>query len=92
MLKRDAAAKGIVFSQFTSMLDLIGFCLQKSGIKCVKLDGSMSMHARDVMIERFTNDPDCKVYTALPHDMDLTCKFLGVFSFFLAVDSVVRYF
>ncbi|CAK9259692.1 unnamed protein product [Sphagnum jensenii] len=62
MLKRDAAAKGIVFSQFTSMLDLIGFCLQKSGIKCVKLDGSMSMHARDVMIERFTNDPDCKVF------------------------------
>lgn len=31
MLQRDAAAKGIVFSQFTSMLDLIGFCLQKVG-------------------------------------------------------------
>jgi hypothetical protein len=44
----------------------------------VKLDGSMSMHARDVMIERFTNDPDCKVYTALSHDVDLTCKFLGL--------------
>lgn len=33
----------------------------QSGIKCVKLDGSMSMQARDQMIERFTNDPDCKV-------------------------------
>lgn len=27
----------------------------------MKLDGSMTMQARDQMIERFTNDPDCKV-------------------------------
>jgi SNF2 family DNA or RNA helicase len=29
MLQRDPAAKAIIFSQFTSMLDLIGFALQK---------------------------------------------------------------
>ncbi len=63
------------------LLGLVKFA--QSGIKCVKLDGSMSMHARDVMIERFTNDPDCKVSTALTHDMDLTCKFLGASLFFL---------
>ncbi len=63
------------FSDVVLLLGLVKFA--QSGIKCVKLDGSMSMHARDVMIERFTNDPDCKVYTALPHDVDLTCKFLG---------------
>lgn len=34
MLKRDGAAKGIVFSQFTSMLDLVGFCLQKVASLC----------------------------------------------------------
>eukprot|EP00249_Psilotum_nudum_P024950 c29330_g1_i2 orf=639-3632(-) len=62
MLQKDAAAKAIVFSQFTSFLDLIGFCMEKSGIHCVKLDGSMNIVARDQMIEKFTNDADCKVF------------------------------
>ncbi|KAH9308577.1 hypothetical protein KI387_036488 [Taxus chinensis] len=62
MLQKDAAAKAIVFSQFTSFLDLIRFCLQKSGIKCVQLDGSMSIQARDQTIQKFTNDPDYKVF------------------------------
>jgi hypothetical protein len=57
-----------------------------------EVGGSMSMHAHDVMIERFTNDHDCKVYIALPHDMDLTCKFLKAHFFFLAMHLVVRYF
>lgn len=29
MLRNDSAAKAIIFSQFTSMLDLIGFGLEK---------------------------------------------------------------
>eukprot|EP01018_Ginkgo_biloba_P009937 Gb_29852 [translate_table: standard] len=62
MLQKDAAAKAIVFSQFTSFLDLISFCLLKLGIKCVQLVGSMSMQARDQTIDRFTNDPECKVF------------------------------
>ncbi|GLJ40484.1 hypothetical protein SUGI_0834590 [Cryptomeria japonica] len=62
MLQKDAAAKAIVFSQYTSFLDLIKFCLQKSGIKCVQLDGSMSIQARDQTIQKFTNDPDCKIF------------------------------
>lgn len=62
MLQKDAAAKAIVFSQFTSFLDLITFSLQKSGIKCTQLTGSMSIQARDQTIEKFTNDPDCKIF------------------------------
>lgn len=38
-----------------------GVRILQSGIKCVKLDGSMTMQSRDQMIDRFTNDPDCKV-------------------------------
>lgn len=38
-----------------------GVHILQSGIRCVKLDGSMTMQARDQMIDRFTNDPDCKV-------------------------------
>ncbi|KAL3679938.1 hypothetical protein R1sor_022894 [Riccia sorocarpa] len=62
MLDKDPAAKAIIFSQFTAMLELIGHCLQKSGIRLVKLDGSMSMQARDQMINTFTNDVETKVF------------------------------
>ena len=31
------------------------------GVKCVRLEGSMSMDARDRMIAAFTSDPDVKV-------------------------------
>nr|GEW52970.1 DNA repair protein RAD16-like [Tanacetum cinerariifolium] len=62
MVERDGSAKGIVFSQFTSFLDLISYSLQKSGVKCVALDGSMSMSAREAAIQRFTNDSECRVF------------------------------
>jgi hypothetical protein len=66
------------------LLGLVKFA--QSRMKCVKLDGSMGMHACDVMIERFTNEHDYKVYNVLPHDMDLTWKFLRApFSFLLCV-------
>ncbi|OAE22755.1 hypothetical protein AXG93_2035s1390 [Marchantia polymorpha subsp. ruderalis] len=62
MLAKDPGAKAIIFSQFTAMLELIGFFLQKSGIGFVKLDGSMSMQARDYMIDKFTTDADTKIF------------------------------
>ncbi|KAL2613152.1 hypothetical protein R1flu_024844 [Riccia fluitans] len=62
MLNKDPAAKAIIFSQFTAMLELIGHCLLKSGIKFVKLDGSMSMQTRDQMIDSFTHDVETKVF------------------------------
>ncbi|XP_059450691.1 ATP-dependent helicase rhp16-like isoform X1 [Corylus avellana] len=62
MVERDGSAKGIVFSQFTSFLDLINYSLHKSGVNCVQLDGTMSMSARDAAIKRFNEDPDCKIF------------------------------
>ncbi|CAK7348985.1 unnamed protein product [Dovyalis caffra] len=62
MAERDGSAKGIVFSQFTSFLDLIHYSLLKSGISCVQLVGSMSLAARDAAIKRFAEDPDCKIF------------------------------
>ncbi|XP_010244485.1 PREDICTED: DNA repair protein RAD16 [Nelumbo nucifera] len=62
MIERDGSAKGIVFSQFTSFLDLISYALHKSGLNCVQLVGSMSMTARNSSIKRFTDDPDCKIF------------------------------
>ncbi|CAI9787751.1 unnamed protein product [Fraxinus pennsylvanica] len=62
MVERDGSAKGIVFSQFTSFLDLIHYSLEKSGVNCVQLDGSMSLGARDTAIKKFTEDPDCRIF------------------------------
>ncbi|CAJ1956296.1 unnamed protein product [Sphenostylis stenocarpa] len=64
MVERDGSAKGIVFSQFTSFLDLINYSLHKlqSGVSCVQLNGSMSLAARGAAIRRFTEDPDCKIF------------------------------
>lgn len=62
MIERDGSAKGIIFSQFTSFLDLIMYSLQKSGISCVLLEGSMTIQARDNAIKRFHEDPDCRIF------------------------------
>ncbi|KAG1347375.1 putative ATP-dependent helicase rhp16 [Cocos nucifera] len=62
MVENDGSAKGIVFSQFTSFLDLIGFSLRRSGIKCVQLVGSMSIPEREKAIQSFTDDVDCKIF------------------------------
>jgi len=61
MIERDPAAKAIVFSQFTSMLDLTHFRLTKCGIKCARLQGSMSMTARAGVINSFQDDADVRV-------------------------------
>jgi len=61
MMKGDKAAKGIVFSQFTAMLDLIEFRMKRAGISCVKFTGSMSMQARTNALHAFNSDPSMKL-------------------------------
>lgn len=34
----------------------------QSGIGCVQLVGSMSIDARDAVIKKFTEDPDCRIF------------------------------
>ncbi|KAK1261023.1 hypothetical protein QJS04_geneDACA023447 [Acorus gramineus] len=62
MVERDGSAKGIVFSQFTSFLDLINYSLTMGGVKCVQLVGSMTLAAREEAIKTFTDDPDCRIF------------------------------
>ena len=54
--------KSIVFSQFTSMLQLVQWRLQKSGFSTVLLDGSMSPAQRQRSIEYFMNNVDVEVF------------------------------
>lgn len=45
--------KSIVFSQFTSFLDLVEVALKQENIQFVRLDGSMSHTTRSASIETF---------------------------------------
>lgn len=54
--------KSIVFSQFTSMLDLVEWRLKRAGFQTVKLQGSMSPQQRDNTIKYFMENPQVEVF------------------------------
>ncbi|XP_073297854.1 helicase-like transcription factor CHR28 isoform X1 [Primulina huaijiensis] len=53
--------KAIVFSQWTSMLDLVEISLKNSHINFRRLDGTMSIAARDKAVKDFNTDPEVDV-------------------------------
>ncbi|KAK4698036.1 DNA repair protein RAD16, partial [Lecanoromycetidae sp. Uapishka_2] len=54
--------KSIVFSQFTSMLQLVEWRLRRAGFNTVMLDGSMSPAQRQKSIEYFMNNTHVEVF------------------------------
>lgn len=50
-------SKVIVFSQWTSMLDLVEAALAGEGLPFRRLDGTMSLAARDTQLQDFKRDP-----------------------------------
>nr|POE65133.1 dna repair protein rad16 [Quercus suber] len=54
--------KSIVFSQFTSMLQLIEWRLRRAGFNTVMLDGSMTPIQRQRSIEYFMNNTNVEVF------------------------------
>ncbi|KAI5291257.1 DNA repair protein rad16 [Ascosphaera aggregata] len=54
--------KSIVFSQFTSMLQLVEWRLRRAGFSTVMLDGSMSPAQRQKSIEFFKNNVNVEVF------------------------------
>ncbi|CAN7050800.1 helicase-like transcription factor CHR28 [Brassica rapa] len=53
--------KTLVFSQWTGMLDLVEHSFDKSGVTFRRLDGTMSLVARDNAVKEFNNDPSVQV-------------------------------
>ncbi|RAL06273.1 DNA repair protein RAD16 [Aspergillus ibericus CBS 121593] len=54
--------KSIVFSQFTSMLQLVEWRLRRAGFNTVMLDGTMTPAQRQKSIEYFMNNVDVEVF------------------------------
>ncbi|XP_038712554.1 helicase-like transcription factor CHR28 isoform X2 [Tripterygium wilfordii] len=58
---RAVGGKAIVFSQWTRMLDLLETCLSNSSIQYRRLDGTMSVVARDKAVKDFNTLPEVTV-------------------------------
>lgn len=54
----EGPMKAIIFSQWTSMLDLVETSLEQSGIPYRRLDGRMTLGARDKAVKDFNTDPE----------------------------------
>ncbi|XP_059649855.1 helicase-like transcription factor CHR28 [Cornus florida] len=57
----EGPIKAIVFSQWTSMLDLVEFSLNESCIPYRRLDGTMTLGSRDRAVKEFNTDPEVTV-------------------------------
>lgn len=74
ILENEAAQhKFIVFSQFTSMLDLIEPFLRQNGFKYARYDGSMKNDLREASLNKLRNDAKCRVLLC-----SLKCGSLGL--------------
>jgi SWI/SNF-related matrix-associated actin-dependent regulator of chromatin subfamily A3 len=60
----DPSVKTIVFSQWTSFLDLVQTQCVKNGMNFTRLDGKMTSASRDAALESLHSDPSCKVMLA----------------------------
>ncbi len=54
--------KAIIFSQWANMLALTEPILQRVGLGYVKLTGAVPSAKRGALIEKFFDDPDCRVF------------------------------
>lgn len=64
MKKSNPGAKAVVFSQWTSMLDLVEVVLNENNFKFARLDGTLSQKQREQTLKIFKGDDDTKILLA----------------------------
>lgn len=62
--EKDTTNKTVVFSQWTSFLDIIEPHLRAAGIAFTRIDGSMNVQRRDLALHALESDPECTVMLA----------------------------
>ncbi|WFD22110.1 DNA helicase [Malassezia equina] len=61
----EVVSKGdrmLIFSQFTSVLDILCVCLELMGVKYVGFTGQTNVGDRQHLVDQFTNDPSIPVF------------------------------
>ncbi|KAJ8114373.1 hypothetical protein ONZ43_g4916 [Nemania bipapillata] len=64
---QDPKSKVVIFSQWTSFLDIIEALLIEKQIKCARLEGKMSIKKRDEAVAKLNNDAETRVMLASLH-------------------------
>lgn len=62
--RKDPKSKVVIFSQWTSFLNIIQAQLNEVGMKFARIDGTMNAHARDSAMTDLQDDPDTRVLLA----------------------------
>jgi superfamily II DNA or RNA helicase len=60
-LSIESDRKIVLFSEWTTMLNLIEPLLTRASLQFVRLDGQVPQKKRQALVHRFQNDPDCRV-------------------------------
>ncbi|MDA3895425.1 MAG: DEAD/DEAH box helicase, partial [Desulfobacteraceae bacterium] len=63
-LKAEEDRKIVLFSEWTTMLNLIEPIIESHGLNYVRMDGSVPQKKRQALINQFQNDPDCTLFIA----------------------------
>lgn len=71
--KGEPPIKSVVFSGWTTHLDLIGIALLDAGLSFVRLDGQMSRSKRNAALDAFRDEPDTTIIL-----ISLTAGGLGI--------------
>lgn len=58
----NSKSKVIIFSEWVTMLNLIGRLLHACGIGFAQLSGKVAVKNRDKLVKKFETDPKCKVF------------------------------
>ncbi len=61
-LQAEEDRKIVLFSEWTTMLNLIEPLLEKQKLNYVRLDGSVPQKKRQGLMHQFQKDPDCKLF------------------------------
>ena len=61
-LMAEEDRKVVLFSEWTTMLNLIEPILKKQQLNYIRLDGSVPQKKRQGLMHRFQNDPDCRLF------------------------------
>jgi SWI/SNF-related matrix-associated actin-dependent regulator of chromatin subfamily A3 len=62
--RKDPKSKVVIFSQWTSFLNIIQNQLDEASMKYTRIDGSMTATQRDSSMFSLENDPDCRIMLA----------------------------
>jgi superfamily II DNA or RNA helicase len=61
-LESEKSRKTVLFSEWTTMLDLVEPLIDKLGIGYVRLDGSVPQKKRQGLVHEFQNNRDCRLF------------------------------